>query len=48
MNESEKKLFDMVLNKLMNLPLNKLHNKHREIFKEYKYAELNKSIKRKP
>ena len=47
MNENEKKLFNMVLKKLMNLPAYKLNKKYREIFKEYKYAELNKLIKRK-
>lgn len=46
MNGSEKKLFNIVLKKLMNLPAYKLSNKYREILKEYQDANSNKKIEK--
>ena len=47
MNKSEKKLFDITLSNLMNLPAYRLNDKYRNIFREYIYGEFKKSIRKK-
>lgn len=46
-NESEKELFNLVFEQLMNLPAYKLNNRYQNIFREYAYRQFNKSIKSK-